>query len=93
MFGSDICTCRPYLIYGIEEAVKEAQKGGSGGEYNRFHFTLPMSSSAWIFRILYPFGTWDIIWILKSVRFLIISVLHLSTKASRRLLTLLCSSR
>lgn len=30
MFGSDICTCRPYLIYGIEEAVKEAQKGGSG---------------------------------------------------------------
>lgn len=23
MFGSDICTCRPYLIYGIEEAVKE----------------------------------------------------------------------
>ncbi|ESZ99449.1 GTP cyclohydrolase II [Sclerotinia borealis F-4128] len=32
VFGSDICTCRPYLIYGIEEAVKEAQKGGSGGE-------------------------------------------------------------
>jgi len=26
VFGSDICTCRPYLIYGIEEAVKEAQK-------------------------------------------------------------------
>lgn len=43
MFGSDICTCRPYLIYGIEEAVKEAQKGGSGGEYNQFHFTPPMS--------------------------------------------------
>ncbi|CAK7212260.1 Uracil-regulated protein 1 [Sporothrix eucalyptigena] len=30
VFGSDICTCRPYLIYGIEEAVKEAQQGGSG---------------------------------------------------------------
>ena len=30
VFGSDICTCRPYLIYGIEEAVKEAQNGGSG---------------------------------------------------------------
>lgn len=30
MFGSDICTCRPYLIFGIEEAVKEAQRGGSG---------------------------------------------------------------
>lgn len=30
VFGSDICTCRPYLIYGIEEAVKEAQRGGSG---------------------------------------------------------------
>jgi GTP cyclohydrolase II len=30
VFGSDICTCRPYLIFGIEEAVKQAQKGGSG---------------------------------------------------------------
>jgi hypothetical protein len=28
--GSDICTCRPYLIYGIEEAVKCAQRGGVG---------------------------------------------------------------
>lgn len=30
VFGSDICTCRPYLIHGIEEAVKTAQKGGVG---------------------------------------------------------------
>jgi GTP cyclohydrolase II len=30
VFGSDICTCRPYLIFGIEEAVKEAQNGGAG---------------------------------------------------------------
>jgi hypothetical protein len=30
VFGSDICTCRPYLLFGIEEAVKEAQSGGSG---------------------------------------------------------------
>ncbi|GAA6009729.1 hypothetical protein JCM11491_001076 [Sporobolomyces phaffii] len=30
VFGSDICTCRPYLIYGIEEAVKCAQRGGVG---------------------------------------------------------------
>ncbi|QLL31920.1 hypothetical protein HG536_0C00870 [Torulaspora globosa] len=30
VFGSDICTCRPYLTFGIEEAVKEAQTGGSG---------------------------------------------------------------
>ena len=30
VFGSDICTCRPYLIFGVEEAVKEAQSGGSG---------------------------------------------------------------
>ena len=29
VFGSDICTCRPYLLFGIEEAVKEAQSGGS----------------------------------------------------------------
>ncbi|PVV04734.1 hypothetical protein BB560_000757 [Smittium megazygosporum] len=30
VFGSDICTCRPYLIYGIEEAIKQAQNGGVG---------------------------------------------------------------
>ncbi|CAM2065101.1 GTP cyclohydrolase II [Sulfidibacter corallicola] len=30
VFGSDICTCRPYLIHGIEEAVRCAQRGGSG---------------------------------------------------------------
>lgn len=30
VFGSDICTCRPYLVFGVEEAVKEAQAGGSG---------------------------------------------------------------
>ncbi|RAL60185.1 hypothetical protein DID88_000807 [Monilinia fructigena] len=46
VFGSDICTCRPYLIYGIEEAVKEAQKGGSGvGEF--ISFTTP-ESVGWI---------------------------------------------
>ncbi|OAG38457.1 hypothetical protein AYO21_07279 [Fonsecaea monophora] len=30
VFQSDICTCRPYLAFGIEEALKEAQAGGSG---------------------------------------------------------------
>ncbi len=30
VFGSDICTCRPYLTHGIEECVASAQKGGSG---------------------------------------------------------------
>ena len=30
VFGSDICTCRPYLMQGIEECVKEAQRGGAG---------------------------------------------------------------
>ena len=30
VFGSDICTCRPYLMQGIEECVKEAQCGGAG---------------------------------------------------------------
>ncbi len=30
VFGSDICTCRPYLTHGIEECVKQAQAGGSG---------------------------------------------------------------
>jgi GTP cyclohydrolase II len=30
VFGSDICTCRPYLVHGIEECIKEAQRGGAG---------------------------------------------------------------
>ncbi|KAI9353021.1 GTP cyclohydrolase N terminal-domain-containing protein [Zopfochytrium polystomum] len=30
VFGSDICTCRPYLVFGIEECVKAAQTGGVG---------------------------------------------------------------
>jgi GTP cyclohydrolase II len=30
VFGSDICTCRPYLIHGIKDAIETAQKGGSG---------------------------------------------------------------
>ncbi|ORY26814.1 GTP cyclohydrolase N terminal-domain-containing protein [Naematelia encephala] len=30
VFGSDICTCRPYLIFGIAEAIKCAQRGGVG---------------------------------------------------------------
>jgi len=36
VFGSDICTCRPYLIHGIEESIKQAQAGGGGlVVYNR----------------------------------------------------------
>jgi len=36
VFGSDICTCRPYLIHGIEECVRGAQSGGLGViVYNR----------------------------------------------------------
>lgn len=30
VFMSDICTCRPYLMYGIEQCAKEAQAGGTG---------------------------------------------------------------
>ena len=30
VFGSDICTCRPYLTHAIEEAVLGAQRGGVG---------------------------------------------------------------
>ncbi len=30
VFGSDICTCRPYLVHGIEVCVKTAQEGGVG---------------------------------------------------------------
>ncbi len=30
VFGSDVCTCRPYLIHGVEAAAAEAQAGGLG---------------------------------------------------------------
>ena len=30
VFGSDICTCRPYLAHGIELCVANAQAGGTG---------------------------------------------------------------
>jgi GTP cyclohydrolase II len=30
VFGSDICTCRPYLVHGIEACVQTAQAGGAG---------------------------------------------------------------
>ncbi|MBR1222545.1 GTP cyclohydrolase II [Bradyrhizobium sp. U87765 SZCCT0131] len=36
VFGSDICTCRPYLIHGIEECARAGQTGGLGViVYNR----------------------------------------------------------
>jgi GTP cyclohydrolase II len=30
VFGSDICTCRPYLLHGIEECARMGQDGGLG---------------------------------------------------------------
>lgn len=30
VFGSDICTCRPYLIHGIEACIETAQQNGAG---------------------------------------------------------------
>ncbi|KZV93857.1 hypothetical protein EXIGLDRAFT_835444 [Exidia glandulosa HHB12029] len=30
VFGSDICTCKPYLVFAIEECVRTAQRGGVG---------------------------------------------------------------
>jgi len=36
VFGSDICTCRPYLAHGVEVCVATAQRGGVGVMvYNR----------------------------------------------------------
>lgn len=36
VFGSDICTCRPYLAYGIEQCIQSAQNKGVGLiAYNR----------------------------------------------------------
>ncbi len=36
VFGSDICTCRPYLAHGIELCIETAQQGGVGVVvYNR----------------------------------------------------------
>lgn len=30
VFSSDICTCRPYLVHGLEVCVQTAQEGGAG---------------------------------------------------------------
>ena len=30
VFGSDICTCKPYLVFAIEECILTAQRGGVG---------------------------------------------------------------
>src|ERR1700704_2543858 len=30
VFGSDICTCRPYLVHGVEVCIEMAQRGGVG---------------------------------------------------------------
>lgn len=30
VFGSDICTCRPYLVHGVQLCVETAQRGGVG---------------------------------------------------------------
>jgi GTP cyclohydrolase II len=30
VFGSDICTCRPYLAHGLEVCIETAQRGGAG---------------------------------------------------------------
>ena len=36
VFGSDICTCRPYLVHGLEICIESAQQGGAGVVvYNR----------------------------------------------------------
>ena len=36
VFGSDICTCRPYLVHGVEVCAATAQEGGVGMVvYNR----------------------------------------------------------
>lgn len=36
VFGSDLCTCRPYLALGVEEAIRISQRGGLGVVvYNR----------------------------------------------------------
>lgn len=30
VFGSDICTCRPYLVHAVEASIARAQAGGTG---------------------------------------------------------------
>ena len=30
VFGSDICTCKPYLTFAIEECIRCVQRGGVG---------------------------------------------------------------
>ena len=31
VFGSDICTCRPYLVHGIEECIRDARRPAAPG--------------------------------------------------------------
>jgi GTP cyclohydrolase II len=35
VFGSDICTCRPYLTHAIEECIRGAQRAASGSSSTR----------------------------------------------------------
>ncbi|KAI2503336.1 GTP cyclohydrolase N terminal [Fragilaria crotonensis] len=56
VFGSDICTCRPYLTHAIEECIKTAQRGGCGivvyfrkegrslGEVTSIWYTIPVNA-------------------------------------------------
>src|SRR5918912_630251 len=37
VFGSDICTCRPYLIHGIEECARAPGRRRCGGAVFRAH--------------------------------------------------------
>ena len=46
VFGSDICTCRPYLAHGIEICIEMAQKGGVGVVINGTALTGPPSAFA-----------------------------------------------
>jgi GTP cyclohydrolase II len=44
VFGSDICTCRPYLTHAIEEAILGAQQGGVG----LISYSISNVPSAWL---------------------------------------------
>ena len=44
VFGSDICTCRPYLTHAIEECIRGAQEGG--GFSVGFNVELPHEQDA-----------------------------------------------
>jgi len=56
VFGSDICTCRPYLTHAIEESIRTAQHGGEKELLRFVRFVLYVPS--FLFFLRWFCATW-----------------------------------